>query len=210
MAGDVRERMIGGAVRLLAQQGLQGTSFAEVLQLTGAPRGSIYHHFPGGKNQLVTAALDAAGEHALTVLNGLAGAPAERVTESFLGLWRLLLERTDCRMGCAVLAVTVAADSPDLLTKAGTVFRTWRARLAELLEQGGSTPAFAAAFAVTLIAAAEGAVVLSRAERSIEPFDTVAAYLLDQVRPSARRPAPAVKSSSGPESTPSTAEKLSG
>jgi hypothetical protein len=53
-------------------------------------------------------------------------------------------------------------------------------------------------------------VVLSRAERSIEPFDTVAAYLLDQVRPSARRPAPAVKSSSGPESTPSTAEKLSG
>jgi TetR/AcrR family transcriptional repressor of lmrAB and yxaGH operons len=182
MAGDVRERMIGGAVRLLAQQGLQGTSFAEVLQLTGAPRGSVYHHFPGGKNQLVTAALDTAGEHALSVLNGLAGASAEQITEAFLGQWRLLLERTGLGMGCAVLAVTVAADSPELLEKAGTVFRSWRARLAELLEQGGLSPEFAATFAVTLVASTEGAVVLSRAERSIEPFDTVAGFLLDQVR----------------------------
>jgi AcrR family transcriptional regulator len=182
MAEGVRERMIGGAVRLLAQQGLQGTSFAEVLQLTGAPRGSIYHHFPGGKDQLVGAALDVAGGQALTVLNGLAGAPAEQVTETFLGLWRLLLERTDCRMGCAVLAVTVATDSPDLLDRAGEVFRTWRARLAELLEQGGLSGADAAGFAVTLVASAEGAVVLSRAERSIEPFDAVARFLLDQVR----------------------------
>lgn len=118
---------------------------------------------------------------ALGVLNSLAGAPAEQVTETFLGLWRLLLERTECRMGCAVLAVTVATDSAELLDRAGTVFRSWRTRLAELLEQGGLTGPEAAAFAVTLVASAEGAVVLSRAERSMEPFDAVAGFLLSQL-----------------------------
>jgi TetR/AcrR family transcriptional regulator, lmrAB and yxaGH operons repressor len=91
MAGDVRDRMIDGAIRLLAQQGLQATSFAEVLQLTGAPRGSVYHHFPGGKDQLVSAAVDRAGAHALQTLDGKQGDSAEELTTVFLGLWRELL-----------------------------------------------------------------------------------------------------------------------
>ena len=180
MAEGVRERMVSGAVRLLAQQGLQATSFTEVLQLTGAPRGSIYHHFPGGKDQLVAAAVDAAGEHAIRVLDGLAGSSAEQVTEAFLGLWRLLLERSGNAAGCAVLAVTVATRSDDLIDRAGGVFRAWRQRLAELLAEGGM--ADAGAFAATLVAASEGAVVLARAERSVEPFDAVAGYLVAQVR----------------------------
>ncbi|HAM27085.1 MAG TPA: TetR/AcrR family transcriptional regulator, partial [Microbacteriaceae bacterium] len=45
--------MAEGAALLLAKHGLQGTSFSEVLELTGAPRGSVYHHFPNGKNQLI-------------------------------------------------------------------------------------------------------------------------------------------------------------
>jgi TetR/AcrR family transcriptional repressor of lmrAB and yxaGH operons len=180
LAEGVRDRMIAGAVRLLAQQGLQATSFAEVLQLTGAPRGSIYHHFPGGKDQLVAAAVEAAGRQALSVLDGLAGESPERVTESFLGLWRLLLERTGNTAGCAVLAVTVATRDDDLLTRAGEVFRAWRARLTALFEAGGLPGA--EDFATTLIAASEGAVVLARAERSIAPFDAVAGYLLAQVK----------------------------
>jgi TetR/AcrR family transcriptional regulator, lmrAB and yxaGH operons repressor len=180
VAEGVRERMIAGAVRLLAQQGLQATSFSEVLALTGAPRGSIYHHFPGGKDQLVAAAVEAAGAHALDVLTPLAGQDPVVVTETFLGLWRLLLERTDSSIGCAVLAVTVATGSDELLDRAGAVFRSWRSRLAELLTAGGHPQPDA--FAATLIAASEGAVVLARASRSLEPFDAVAGYLLSQVR----------------------------
>jgi hypothetical protein len=97
-------------------------------------------------------------------------------------LWRELLTRTQFRVGCAVLAVTVATDSPDLLNEAGAVFRAWRGRLAELLEEGGLTAKEATQFAATLVAASEGAVVLSRAEQSMEPFDQVAGQLLDQVR----------------------------
>ena len=182
VAGDVRERMIEGAIRLLAQQGLQATSFAEVLELTGAPRGSVYHHFPEGKDQLVSAAVDRAGAHALNALDGKRGVSAEELTTVFLGLWRELLVRSQCRAGCAVLAVTVATDSQELLQHAGAVFRSWRGQLAEMLEHAGLSAKEAAQFAATLVAASEGAVVLSRAEQSLEPFDLVADQLLEQVR----------------------------
>ena len=182
MAGDVRDRMIEGAIRLLAQQGLQATSFSEVLQLTGAPRGSVYHHFPAGKEQLVSAAVDRAGARALHALDGSEGVSAEELTSLFLGLWREVLVRSQYRAGCAVLAVTVATDSQELLRHAGAVFRSWRGQLAELFEHAGLSAREAAQFAATLVAASEGAVVLSRAEQSLEPFDLVADQLLEQVR----------------------------
>ena len=77
-----------------------------------------------------------------------------------------------------MLAVTVATDSPDLLDHAASIFRTWRGRIAELFVEGGMTVDAAARLAATLVAASEGAVVVSRAERSLEPFELVAAELL--------------------------------
>jgi TetR/AcrR family transcriptional repressor of lmrAB and yxaGH operons len=191
MAGEVRKRMIEGAVRLLAQRGLQATSFSEVLALTGAPRGSLYHHFPEGKDQLVGAAIDVAGDRALDLLDQWAGASPEQLTENFLQMWRIILTRAQFTAGCAVLAVTVATDSPELLDKTATVFRAWRGRLAELLELGGLAQQEAAQFAALLVASTEGAVVLSRAEQSMEPFDLVSDQLLGIVRrtaPQARSP----------------------
>jgi len=182
VVGDVRERMIDGAIRLLAMHGLQSTSFSEVLALTGAPRGSIYHHFPAGKEQLISAAVDRAGAHALHALDEKQGASAEELTSVFLGIWREVLIRSRYGAGCAVLAVTVAADSQELLQHAGTVFRSWRGELAAMLEHAGLSAQDAAQFAATLVAASEGAVVLSRAEQSLEPFDLVAQFLLEQVR----------------------------
>jgi TetR/AcrR family transcriptional repressor of lmrAB and yxaGH operons len=182
VAGNVRTRMIEGAVRLLAQHGLQATSFSEVLELSGAPRGSVYHHFPAGKDQLIESAVDLAGGRALKALDSQAGASAEEITAFFLQIWREILVRSQFSAGCAVLAVTVATDSDNLLQHAGVVFRTWRGRLAEMLQRAGLERHSAASFAATLVAASEGAVVLSRAEQSMEPFDLVAEQLLDQVR----------------------------
>jgi TetR/AcrR family transcriptional regulator, lmrAB and yxaGH operons repressor len=182
MAPGVRARMVASAVDLLARKGLQATSFSEVLEKSGAPRGSVYHHFPDGKDELVGAALDLAGARAIEWLDRKAGAPADEVAAWFLHVWREVLIRSNFEAGCAVLAVTVAADSPELLQQAADVFRTWRRRLAELLEQGGLPQADAARMAATLIASTEGAVALSRAEQSLEPLDLVAEQLLDQVR----------------------------
>jgi TetR/AcrR family transcriptional repressor of lmrAB and yxaGH operons len=188
MPSESRDRMVAGAVHLLAERGLQATSFSEVLAATGAPRGSIYHHFPDGKDQLVAEAVDLAAGHAVGLLDSVAGRPADEVAAFFLGMWREVLVRSDLGAGCAVLAVTVATDSPQLLTRVSTAFRSWRERLASLLREGGLGRRDAARFAATLIAASEGAVVLARAEQDLEPFDLVAEQLMSQVRLLLRRP----------------------
>jgi TetR/AcrR family transcriptional repressor of lmrAB and yxaGH operons len=182
MVRGTRERMVASAVDLLARRGLQATSFSEVLEHSGAPRGSVYHHFPGGKDQMIDSALDAAGSRAIELIERKAGAPAEDVAAWFLHIWREVLIRGKFEAGCAVLAVAVAADSPELLAHAAGVFRTWRKRLAELLEQGGLSSVDASRFAAVLVASSEGAVVMARAEQSLEPFDLVAEQLLAQVR----------------------------
>src|SRR5712691_9078349 len=109
MARGVRDRMVASAVDLLARRGLQATSFSEVLEHSGAPRGSVYHHFPGGKDQMIGSALDAAG------------APADEIVTWFLHIWREVLIRGKFEAGCAVLAVAVAADSPELLDQTARV-----------------------------------------------------------------------------------------
>jgi len=178
MRSDVRERMIDASVALLATKGVEGASFADVLAAAGAPRGSVYHHFPGGKTELLHAALERASERGLAIMEASRGQAPVAVAGHFLDLWRTLLDRSSLSAGCAVLAVTVAADDDKLLDHAGGVFRTWTDRLNDLLVAGEMAPAAADELAVMLVAASEGAVAMSRAQRSREPFDRVSETLL--------------------------------
>jgi TetR/AcrR family transcriptional regulator, lmrAB and yxaGH operons repressor len=186
MGGDAKERMVESAVALLASRGLQAASFSEVLEHSGAPRGSVYHHFPGGKGELVAAALALASARALTYLEARAGS-AEAVCAAFLQLWREVLGRSRLEAGCSVLAVAVAADTPELRDAAGAIFRSWREHLSALLHAGGLKRRDAGAFAALLIASCEGAVAMARAERSLEPFEEVAAALSAQLASLPRR-----------------------
>jgi TetR/AcrR family transcriptional regulator, lmrAB and yxaGH operons repressor len=178
---DTKQKMIRSAMLILAKRGLEGTSFAEVLADSGAPRGSVYHHFPGGKTQLVEEALQYASEWALREVEKAPGSSAKAVTAAFLDLWRKVLVESKLKAGCSVLAVAVAADTPKLRERAAAVFRAWRERLARALERGGLKKADARRFAATLLAASEGAVAVARAEQDLEPFELVAAQLLAQV-----------------------------
>ncbi|MFF1875857.1 TetR/AcrR family transcriptional regulator [Kitasatospora herbaricolor] len=182
MVSDVRDKMVDGAIRLLATRGLAGTSFSDVLQLTGAPRGSIYHHFPNGKDELIAAAVDRSAATAVNVLEQRAGRPADEVAELFLDTWRLLLTHTGFEAGCALVAVTVDTDSEDLRAHTAAAFLVWRESLVRLLAQGGLSTDAAERFAALLLSASEGAVVLSRAGRDIATFDLVADTLLRQLR----------------------------
>jgi len=112
----------------------------------------------------------------------VAGAPAEAVVERFLGIWRTVLTRSECEAGCAVMAVAAAPESADMLAQAAGVFRAWSGQLTDLLGRGGVPGGEASGFAVMMIASVEGAVALSRAERSLEPFEAVARQLIRQVR----------------------------
>src|ERR1700723_2816064 len=119
VGGEIRQRMIERTAVLLAKKGLQGTSFSEVLEASGAPRGSLYHHFPGGKDELVLAALTVAGDRASSLLSLQRGKPATEVAQAFIGMWRTVLEKSNFAAGCGVVAVIVAAEKPALLDKAG-------------------------------------------------------------------------------------------
>lgn len=183
MSRTPKEKMIEKTVVLLAKKGLQGASFSEVLEASGAPRGSLYHHFPRGKDELVEAALGVASGQARAFLARSAGRPADEVAQAFVAMWRTLLTRSDLSAGCAVVAVTVAAPQGSPLQAAtGMVFSSWRAELADLLVQGGVSRARAPSLAASLIAACEGAVILARAENSLEPFELVATEQIAAVK----------------------------
>jgi TetR/AcrR family transcriptional repressor of lmrAB and yxaGH operons len=173
MAQGTRHQMIRSAVDLFARRGLSGTSFLDVIEHSGAPRGSIYHHFPGGKEELAAAALDAWSEAASRMLAPLAGRDAAGVVDGFLDGWQAILERSDFAAGCSVLGVTVTTDSEQLRSRAANVFQVWQVQLADLLRSGGLPDNAAQDLAWALIAAAEGAVVLCRAQRSLVPLDAV-------------------------------------
>jgi TetR/AcrR family transcriptional repressor of lmrAB and yxaGH operons len=179
--GPVRDRMVQGATLLLATKGVEGTSFAKVLGATDSPRGSVYHHFPGGKRELLHAALDLASSRGLAAMEATRGQPAAVVLQRFLALWRTLLDRSQLTAGCAVVAVTVASDDDELLDHAGTIFRSWTELLTQLCVAGGMPGDSARPFAVTVISATEGAVALCRAERSRQPFDDVEGLLVSLV-----------------------------
>jgi len=181
--------MIAATARLLATGGLEGASLAEILATAKAPRGSMYHHFPGGKDQLVGEAIDLVGSRSLESMADVDGQSPEVVARRFLDGWRELLIKANYRAGCAVLAVTVATESSELRRHASAVFASWIERLTELFIAGGLPPETASDLATELLAISEGAVAISRARHDVAPFDVIARQQLGRIRAlSAERP----------------------
>jgi TetR/AcrR family transcriptional repressor of lmrAB and yxaGH operons len=183
MAPGVRERMVAGAAQLLSRAGVAETSFSTVVAETGTPRGSIYHHFPGGKDELVAASVQMVGRRLLDALRRAEVTTADEVVVAFAGLFRRVLVDSDATAGCAVAAVSVdtrPASAPH--DAARDVFRSWRAELLGLYARAGVPPTRAAAYAGLTVATVEGALVLSRAEGDIALFDDVVDQLVEHVR----------------------------
>ncbi|MDQ2810908.1 MAG: TetR/AcrR family transcriptional regulator [Actinomycetota bacterium] len=177
MVPDTRTRMVEAAIVALQRHGVAGMSFTDVLAGSGAARGAIYHHFPGGKAQLVAEAAQRNGADVQAHLAALpAGSPRE-VVEAFLAAVRPVLAASTTGAGCAVAAVTVGAaagsdtDDERLRRMAATTFSSWSQALSNRLTAAGLPPGEAADLAVTLITLLEGAHVLCRAAGTLEPFD---------------------------------------
>ena len=171
-----RERMIRSAAVLFRERGVEGTSLSDVLEHSGAPRGSIYHHFPGGKAQLAEEATRYAGEF---IAAGLAAALASdepvAAIRDFTAAWRGVLRDSDLDAGCPILAAALEGDrSPGARDAAAAAFERWQELIAEAFEDQGLSGERARSLATLAIAAIEGGVVLARAQRSIEPLEQVA------------------------------------
>src|SRR3954454_7183133 len=121
---DARQRMIESAAVLFRERGVQGTSFSDVIAHSGAPRGSIYHHFEGGKTQLAEEATQWAGEF---IIAGTVAALAEKdpaaAIDAFRRWWSSLLRQSDYSAGCVIVAATLEGDrEPTVRDAAGTAF----------------------------------------------------------------------------------------
>jgi TetR/AcrR family transcriptional regulator, lmrAB and yxaGH operons repressor len=180
---DTKSRMIDAAVDALRRHGAAGMSFTDILQTSGAARGAIYHHFRGGKAELVAEAAARNGDQVRTALAALppATSPA-RATEDFLAMVRPVIAEAAAGEGCAVAAVTVDPASAELCRIASRAFDSWTATLAASLTRAGVEPAAAGDLATMLITLLEGAQVLCRAAGTIEPFERTAQAVGDLVR----------------------------
>jgi AcrR family transcriptional regulator len=169
--------MIDAAIHSLQRHGVAGMSFTEVLRDSGAARGAIYHHFPGGKEQLVT---EAATRNGGDVRAHLAMLPADdpaAVVAAFLDAVRPVLAASAAGGGCAIAAITVGAAGTagtDLQRVAGGIFTSWTETLAGRLASAGLAAGEATGLATALIMLLEGAHVLCRAAGTLEPFDEAA------------------------------------
>jgi TetR/AcrR family transcriptional regulator, lmrAB and yxaGH operons repressor len=196
MAGDTRDRMIDATVTALQRHGVAGMSFTEVLASSGAARGAIYHHFPGGKAQLVAEAAARNGNDVRALLADLPAASPSAVVDAFLALVRPVVAASACGAGCAIAAVAVgvspaaaaaaaavdpaagatpaAAEDATLLGVAAAAFASWDAQLAERLATAGLRASEASDLAAMLIALLEGAHVMCRAAGTLAPFEKAA------------------------------------
>jgi TetR/AcrR family transcriptional regulator, lmrAB and yxaGH operons repressor len=184
MTSDSRARMVRSAASLIRTRGVSSTSFSEVLADSGAPRGSIYYHFPDGKEQLAGEAIRWTSDRVLAHQRECRATTASGVLECFIDMWRQVVLASHGAAGCVVAGVaidTVAAE-PGLIDVVRATFRSWIETLADQLETVGVPAARAAPIATATVAGMEGALILCRAEGGVGPLETVAQELMRLVR----------------------------
>lgn len=176
---DTRARMVATTARLLMTQGYHGTGLGQVLEEARAPKGSLYHHFPGGKEELAAEAVRrSAEEWRVAVLAVVEASPSPSPLRAVRAVCELLatrLEASAFRDGCPVATVALEASaSSDLMHEAcSEAYRTWQLVLADRLLAHGLPAARAARLGTTILAAVEGGLLLAKAARSGEPLRRV-------------------------------------
>jgi AcrR family transcriptional regulator len=164
--------MIAAAATLLRRQGYQGTGLNQILAEAGAPKGSMYFHFPGGKEQLGAEAIAASGEYVDRALQAHDAGDARRSLEHYLDDVALGLERSGFLDGCpiATTALEVAAPSDLLGDACAAALDGLVDRVTGWLVADGLAADEAAERAFLVYAAIEGALVFAKAHRSSEPL----------------------------------------
>ena len=179
-----RERMVISAALLIRERGAQPTAIADVLEHSGAPRGSAYHYFPGGRTQLLCEAIDFSGEYvAAKITKAESGLD---VLDDLVAYYRKQLLRSEYRAGCPVVAVTVEAGDPakgdqatPVIDRAAAAFARWTDLIAQRLVADGASAARAEELAMLTTTAIEGAIIVARASRDLKPLESVHGQLRD-------------------------------
>jgi TetR/AcrR family transcriptional regulator, lmrAB and yxaGH operons repressor len=168
--------MLDSAVLLLRERGAAGVTVDAVLAHSGAPRGSVYHHFPGGRNELLLGAVRLSGDYiAAMVDESVAAGDAQATVERLGRFWKRALTNTDYRAGCPVVAMALDSreDIPDAAELVREIFARWQKALSELLLANGFPAERAQRVGTMIVSSIEGAIILCRARRDLAPLDDV-------------------------------------
>jgi AcrR family transcriptional regulator len=186
MAPPTRERIVQHSAELFRRQGYAGTGVKQIVAEASAPFGSLYHFFPGGKEQL--------GEEVIRWSGGIYGQlldafyePGEdpvAATRNFFAAAAHTLRETDYADACpiATVALEVSSTNEPMRQACADVFDSWIDGATERLTEAGLTRKRSRELAFSLIGALEGAFVLSRALRSTEPLDVAGASMTVEMR----------------------------
>ncbi|WP_445161567.1 TetR/AcrR family transcriptional regulator [Mycobacterium sp. Dal123C01] len=178
---DSKDRMIAAARRLFRAHGYSGTALSDVVTESSAPRGSLYFHFPGGKEELATEVALMHAADGIAHLNRAAGntTTAAELIAAFLGRPRDELIASDYREGCAVAPIVIES-TPGSVALTDTTRRGFQdliSTLAARLAEKDIPEDRAGQLAINAVSAMEGALILGRVLRSPEPFDAAIAEL---------------------------------
>jgi TetR/AcrR family transcriptional repressor of lmrAB and yxaGH operons len=172
-----RAKLTATAAELLQRQGYHATGLAQIVEESGAPRGSLYFHFPGGKEELAVAALRDAGDFWKQKIDDA----IERAPDLGAGvvavckLFADALAASDWQLGCplATVALEASASSEAVRTTCAEHFAGWEASIAARLAASGVDHEAALRMSTFALATIEGALLLARVERSSRPLEVV-------------------------------------
>lgn len=190
--------MLTTTARLLQRQGFHGTGLNQIVAEAQAPKGSMYFHFPRGKEQLTAEAIALSGSEVESALADHTTSSAIASLDAYLADVAALLERSGYLEGCpiATVALEIGASSEEIGDACADAFGRLIGRVASWIESDGVDPVAARDRALLVYAAIEGALVFAKARRSIEPLTKLRALLpllLDVTDAGSTTPRPSAK-----------------
>lgn len=183
---DTRTRLLGAASQLFRKQGFHATGLDEILRQSGTPKGSLYHYFPRGKDQLAIESLGYVAdqlEQRTSVLLASSDDPLKAL-RTLLDFTLKNLAESDFRNGCPLAAVTldVASDRNSVREACERGFETLLTVFTQHLRRAGLSAQRAKSLATLVFGALEGGLILSRAQKSVAPLKAIATELMQVVK----------------------------
>lgn len=174
------------AATLFRRNGFAATGINEIAAVSGAPKGSLYHYFPNGKDQIAEAAVRFAGAGVVATLEKLEKqhSSASAMIGAYCKLLAGWMAKSGFRDGCPIATTLLesAPQSTEMAAAGREAFAGWRAVIARALLRDGFGKAEAGRLATMTVSAIEGALILARVESSAQPIDDVARTLVGALR----------------------------
>ena len=182
---ETRGRLMQAMSHLLRTQGFHATGVQQIIRESGIPKGSLYYHFPCGKEELAAEAIEKTADLFTRMLEEIAANETDPVemVRVFCDFYIEELKRENFTLGCPIATITLeAAATSDRIHKAcQAAFAKLNTPFVNQLEKSGVSPRQAADMATIALASMEGAMMLCKAERSTAPLALIRDNLMRQV-----------------------------